>query len=176
MIDWDDLVCREGPAVWRTAYRLVGNQADADECFQETFLAALELASRQPVRNWPALLQRLATTRAIDRVRSRLRRRRHEEIADVASAAENEHDPSERVENEELVEALRWAVAELPERQAEAFCLHEFADWSFEKIAEQLGTTVNATAVLLHRARKKLQELLKMQNRLSAALDQQRPN
>jgi len=176
MTDWDDLVCREGPAVWRTAYRLVGNQADADECFQESFLTAFELSQRQPVRDWSALLQRLATTRAIDRVRNRLRRRRHEERADVASAAGSEHDPADRIENKELVEALRWAVAQLPDRQAEVFCLHEFADWNFEQIAKQLGTTTNAASVLLHRARQKLQELLKMQNRLSAALDQQRPN
>ena len=40
MIDWDELMGREGTAVWRTAYRLVRNEADADECFQETFLAA----------------------------------------------------------------------------------------------------------------------------------------
>ncbi|MGD9634161.1 MAG: RNA polymerase sigma factor [Pirellulales bacterium] len=175
MTDWDDLVCREGPAVWRTAYRLIGNQADADECFQETFLAALELSQRQPVRNWPALLQRLATTRAVDRIRSRMRRRRSEEVADVASAVGSEPDPAEQIESKELVEALRWAVAQLPARQAEAFCLHEFADWSFEQVAEQLGTTVNAATVLLHRARQKLQELLKMQNCLSAALDEQRP-
>jgi RNA polymerase sigma-70 factor (ECF subfamily) len=176
MTDWDDLVCREGPAVWRRAYQLLGNQTDAEECFQETFLAALELSNRQPVHNWPALLQRLATTRAIDRIRSRIRRRQHEEIADVAAAIGNEHDPAEQMEQEELVAALRWAVAQLPERQGEAFWLHEFADWSCEQIAEQLGTTVNATVVLLHRARQKLQELLKMQNRLSAALDRQRRN
>jgi len=47
MIDWDELMRREGSAVWRTACRLLRNQADADECFQETFLAALELSNRQ---------------------------------------------------------------------------------------------------------------------------------
>ena len=86
---------REGSAVWRTAYRLVRNQADADECFQETFLAALEVSNRQPVRNWPALLQRLATSRAIDRVRKRLRRRRREEVADLALAEAAQCDPSQ---------------------------------------------------------------------------------
>jgi RNA polymerase sigma-70 factor, ECF subfamily len=176
MTDWNDLVLREGPAVWRTAYRLVGNRADAEECFQESFLAAFELSQRQSVHNWPALLQRLAASRAIDRVRSKLRRRRFEVAADVALAEDREHDPAQHAENEELVAALRWAVAQLPERQAEAFCLHEFAKRSLEEIAEQLGTSVNATSVLLHRARQKLQQLLTMQNRLSAALNSQRPN
>jgi RNA polymerase sigma-70 factor (ECF subfamily) len=175
MIDWDDLMGREGPAVWRTVYRLVRNQADADECFQETFLAALEVSNRQPVRNWPALLQRLATSRAIDRIRKRLRRRRREEVTDLALAEGDEDDPSENAEAAELAGALRWAIAQLPARQAEVFCLHQLGNWSYQQIADQLGITVNAAGVMLHRTRQKLQELLKMQRRLSVALNQQRP-
>jgi RNA polymerase sigma-70 factor (ECF subfamily) len=175
MIDWDELVEREGSAVWRTAYRLLRNRADADECYQETFLAALEVVNRQPVRNWPALLQRLATNRAIDRVRQRLRRRRREEVADLALAAVDDCDPSQRAEAAELASALRWAIAQLPTRQAEVFCLCEFGEWSHQQIADQLGITVNAVGVLLHRTRQKLQDLLKMQNRLSTALKTQRP-
>jgi len=174
MIDWDDLMRREGPAVWRTAYRVLRSQADADESFQETFLAALEVSSRQPVRNWPALLQRLAASRAIDRLRKRLRRGQHEEIADLAQAASNADDPSQHAEAVELASALRWALAQLPARHAEVFCLHELGDWSSQQIADQFGITANSVGVILHRARQKLQQLLKMQNRLSAALVQQR--
>jgi RNA polymerase sigma-70 factor (ECF subfamily) len=172
MIDWDELMRREGSAVWRTAYRLLRNQADADECFQETFLAALELSNRQPVRNWPALLRRLATSRAIDRVRKRLRRRRWEAFAHVARAEAVQADPSQLAESSELADALRWALAQLPSRQAEVFWLHELGDWSYQQIADELGISVNAVGVILHRTRLKLQELLKMQNRLSSALKQ----
>ena len=42
MIDWEGIVREHRPAVWRTAHRLLGNRADADECFQETFAAAVE--------------------------------------------------------------------------------------------------------------------------------------
>ena len=114
MIDWEELVRREGSALWRTAYRLLRNRADADECFQEVFLAALQVSHRQPVRNWPALLQRLATARAIDRVRKRLRRRPYEEIADLSLAEAAHSDPSQPSEAAELNAALRWALAQLP--------------------------------------------------------------
>ena len=60
MPDWAEIIERDGGAVWRTAYRLLGNRADADECFQEVFLAALEVSRREPVRDWGALLRRLA--------------------------------------------------------------------------------------------------------------------
>ena len=40
MPDWREILSRDGPAAWRTAYRLLGNRADADECFQEACMAA----------------------------------------------------------------------------------------------------------------------------------------
>lgn len=176
MIDWDELIRREGSAVWRTAYRCLRNQADADECFQETFLAALELSNRQSVRNWPALLQRLAISRAIDRLRKRLRRKRREEVIDLGMAEAASADPSQEAERAELSAALRWAVAQLPARQAEVFWLAELSDWNHQQIAEHLGISANSVGVILYRTRQKLQELLKMQSRVSAALRaQQRP-
>jgi RNA polymerase sigma-70 factor (ECF subfamily) len=174
MVDWDDLIRREGSAVWRTVYRLLRNRADADECFQETFLSALEVANRQPVRNWSAVLQRLATSRAIDRIRKRVRRRQYEEVAKLGQLAKAQSDPSQDAEAAELSAALRWAIGQLPARQAEVFCLHELGDWTNQEIAQQLGMTAGAVGVVLHRARQKLQELLKMQHRMSAAIKQQR--
>jgi RNA polymerase sigma-70 factor (ECF subfamily) len=174
MIDWEELMRREGSAVWRTAYRLLRSEVDADECFQETFLAALEVSNRQPVRNWPALMQRLATSRAIDRIRKHLRRRQREEVADLRLLEAAHSDPSQQAQLAELSSALRWAVAQLPERQAEVFCLHELGDWSHQQIADQLGISANSVGVILHRTRQKLQELLKMENRMSAALKTQR--
>src|SRR5437868_505263 len=59
MTDWDQIIRRDGPAVWRTVSRLVGDRADAEECFQEAFVAALELARREPLTSPRALLLRM---------------------------------------------------------------------------------------------------------------------
>lgn len=74
MIDWQTIIEKHGPVVWQTAYRLLGNRADAADCFQETFVCALEFSRRQRIRNFSALLIRLATVRAIDQLRKRLHR------------------------------------------------------------------------------------------------------
>ncbi|MFO0787983.1 MAG: RNA polymerase sigma factor [Pirellulales bacterium] len=163
MIDWEKLISLEGPAVWWAAYRLVRNQADADECFQETFVAALAVAEREAVKNWPALLHRLATHRAIDHLRKRLRRRKREEVADIALAPATDAAPSAHAEAAELAAELRWALAQLPPREAEVFCLHELGDWTYAQIADELSTTANAIGVLLHRTRHKLRQLLDRQ-------------
>ena len=46
MVNWDNIVAQHGPLVWRTAYRLVGCDADAADCYQEAFAAALLISRR----------------------------------------------------------------------------------------------------------------------------------
>jgi RNA polymerase sigma-70 factor, ECF subfamily len=160
MPDWDEILTRDGPAVWRTAYRIVGNRADADECFQEAFLAALEISRRGPVRHWCALLQRLAAARAVDRLRSRLRRGRHESVADWDALGGPAQLPSKSVEDAELSAQLRDAIARIPRKQAAAFCLHALEGWSYREIAQHMDATTDAVGVLVHRARMRLRQLL----------------
>ena len=169
-VDWQALVTRDGPAVWRCAYRLLGHHADAEECFQETFVAAVELSRRQDVpeiRDWRALLLRLATTRALDRLRRRYRRRGRERTAgadewDALSQAVpgRASTPLEDAESAELAAALRDALAELPGRQGEAFCLHHLEGWSYQDVGRHLALSVDGVGVLLYRARARLRELM----------------
>jgi len=175
MIDWDDLLRREGSAVWNTVYRVVGNEADADECFQETFLAALEFSNRESVHNWPALLQRLAAGRAIDRLRKRIRQRKSKRLAEIVQHQAPRSDPAQPVEMAELDNALDCALAQLPRRSAQIFCLHEFDGWSHEQIAGQFGMSANAVRAILHRARHKLQRLLKDKFQISESPAAQQP-
>ena len=157
MPDWEEILRRDGPAVWRTAYRLLGNRSDAEDCFQETFLAAVKVSRREPVRHWRSLLVRLAATRAIDRLR---RRRTAGRGVDWDAVPGRAQSPEQSAEDAELSDRLRDALAGIPGRQAEVFCLHCLEGWSYEEIAAQLGLSANAVGVLLHRARKRLRELL----------------
>ncbi len=160
MPDWQDLMQRDGKAVWQTAYRLLGNRADADECFQEAFLAALEVSRREEVHHWGSLLRRLAAVRAVDRLRQRYRRRAGPQVADWDAMPGPARMPSQVVEDAELGERLRAALARLPSKQAQVFCLHHLEDWSYEETASHLAISVDSVGVLLHRARKRLRHLL----------------
>jgi len=161
MVDWDGIVSRDGPAVWRTLYRLLGNAADVDDCFQETFLAALKVWRREAVVHPQALLHRLATARALDRLRKRYRRNRREggtvewEAIRAGGAL-----PIQVAQAAELSDRLRQALTALPAKQAQAFCLFYLEGWDYQQIAPQIGASVNAVGVLLHRARRRLRELL----------------
>ena len=157
MSDWQQIIKKHGPAVWQTAYRLLGNDADAADCFQETFVSALEVSRSQRVRNFSALLARLATVRAIDQLRRRFRysRRRTDEV-DCTAVESSNPGPLEQVRDRELAGQLRRAVAQLPPQEAEAFCLRYLNDMTYRQIGNELGIKTNAVGVLLHRSRTKL--------------------
>jgi RNA polymerase sigma-70 factor (ECF subfamily) len=161
MTDWDEVVSQHVGIVQCTVYRLVGNHADAWDCIQETFLEAVKIDRREPVRQWPALLRHLATARALDllRVRSRQRNRRSPEV-DTERAMSREPNPSCSAEASELADRLRVAVGKLPRRQAEVFCLSCFEQMTTEEVAEQVGISPAAARMLLCRARRRLEQLL----------------
>jgi RNA polymerase sigma-70 factor (ECF subfamily) len=164
MVDWEDIARRHGPLVWKTVYRLLGGGTDAArECFQDTFLTALDYAKRQEVRNWPGLLQRIATTRALDAIASRrLDRRRHAGTGetDLDRVASTRAGPDVRVELAETMDRFRTALAELPAGQREVFSLRHFSQMSYEEIATETGQSVDTVGVTLHRARGRLREAL----------------
>ena len=114
MPNWQEILSRDGGAVWQTAYRYLGNRADADECFQEAFLAAFELSRRQEVKNWRALLKHLAAARAVDRLRRRRHQARRHQVPDWDSLPDQGPTPSQIAEDAELTERLRTALARLP--------------------------------------------------------------
>ena len=163
MIDWQMIIEEHGSAVWQTAYRLLGNHADAADCFQETFVSALKFCRHQRVRNFSALLTRLTTARAIDQLRRRFRRANFSSaLADSPAAASTSPGPAQAAQQQELTDGLRELLSELPPREAQAFCLRYLNDLSYRQIADELGVTANAAGVMLHRARARLRESFKL--------------
>jgi len=161
MTDWEAVVRENVAAVQRTVYRLVGNHADAWDCIQETFLEAVKIDRRSTVRDWPALLRRVAIARSLDLLRVRIRqRKRSDPGADLARVLGREPDPSGQAEAVELAECLRVALGRIPRRQADVFCLSCFEQMTCEQAAQQLGASPSAVRMLLSRARRRLQRLL----------------
>jgi RNA polymerase sigma-70 factor (ECF subfamily) len=161
MTDWSEIVANHGSIVWRTAHRLLGNDADAADCFQRTFLAAVEFARQRPVRHWPAFLQRLATSRALEQLRVRIRERGRRTMFDGDPLPDpTSRDPLQLAQTCELAERLRVALAEIDPRQSQVFCLTQLEGMSYDDAASELGLTVNHVGVLLNRARSTLKERL----------------
>jgi RNA polymerase sigma-70 factor (ECF subfamily) len=154
--DWDRIVREYGPLVFATAWRILGHAADTEDVVQEVFLQVHQLQQTHPVRHWPGLLRRLAACRALDR----LRQRRGTVSLDGLSLVGPGEGPEAAAAERELVERLRSAIAHLPEREAEVFCLRYFDDLSYHDIADSLHIRTGAVASALHKARLKLEAFL----------------
>ena len=159
VINWQTIIDKYGTKVWQVAYRLLGNHEDASDCFQETFICALEVSKKQHVRNFPALLTRLATARAIDQLRRRFRRSSFSIPQDNWDAVPSANPgPEQRLHEHELASQLRQSIGQLPPQEAEVFCLRYLDGMSYRQIAKALNIKTSAAGVLLHRARAKLRE------------------
>ena len=170
MTDWSQIVYEHGPIAWRTAYRLLNNEADAGDCFQRAFISALELERTEVIRNWPALLKRLATARALECIRRRRRESsRLTALAEGSIIDRKGVGPVKAAEATELAEHLRAALADLDARQAQVFCLACLDGLGYQEIAEQLRVTVNHVGVLLNRARATLRARLQAHRPTPAA-------
>jgi RNA polymerase sigma-70 factor, ECF subfamily len=160
-MDWNHVLEEYSSIVWRTISRLVPETADASDCFQATFISAWQLSRKESIRNWPALLRRLATARALERCRELARNRvRQAEFPDEGVIDKRLSDPADSSETFELQELLRIALADIEPREAEVFCLACLEGLTYREIGRQLGLTVNHVGVLLNRARSQLRPRL----------------
>ncbi|GIW93989.1 MAG: hypothetical protein KatS3mg110_2030 [Pirellulaceae bacterium] len=136
----------------------------ADDVLHEVLAAALRSASMPDggpdTARW---LYRVAVRQAL------LYRRRHSrDRRKVASYAQqcSPGGPTDQVEPlallvaEERRRRVRLALAHLPGRDAELLLLKYVHDWSYQQMANHLGSTPEAIKVRLHRARSKLRQLL----------------
>ena len=160
MTDWQGILDEHGPAVWRTITRLLRDPADAADCMQEALVAAVQVARHKPVVSWRALLIHLATCKAIDAVRRRIRRRARWADVDASRLPGRGPSPDAAAVAGELSDRLVRSLAELPPQWSQAFCLRVLDELSYEQIAAQMETTTSHVGVLLHRARARLRELL----------------
>lgn len=141
--------------MFRAAYRVTGNSADAEDVLQTVFLR-LAKAGAGTIANVESYLHRAAVNAALDLLRAR-RATRSVPIDEAAGVSAR----SSARETPQLREKLRQAVAQLHPTAAEMFALRYFEDTENAEIAQLLGTTPGVVAVTLHRARTRLQELLR---------------
>jgi RNA polymerase sigma factor (sigma-70 family) len=141
-------------AVWRFLVCSVG-AAEADDCFQETFIAALRAYPRlRPDSNLRAWVLTIAHRKALDAHRSRARRALP--VAEPA-AVDGRSAPAPADGRDEQ---LWQAVAELPERQRTAVALRYVGDLPHKDIAEAMGCSVEAARRSLHEGLTKLRKVV----------------
>jgi RNA polymerase sigma factor (sigma-70 family) len=154
----DDLYRQHGGEVYRYAYAVLGNHADAEDVTQTTFLNAYR-SLEQGVRprkpsNW---LLTIASNAIKQRFRQEQARPREVQLDDRLAGSEAADDDSPTVGE------LLAALSKIPPQQRQALVLREFEGRSYTEIGEILSVTTSALETLLFRARRSLAEELEHQ-------------
>jgi RNA polymerase sigma factor (sigma-70 family) len=153
----DDLYRRHRGEVYRYAYAVIGNHADAEDVTQTTFLNAYR-ALEQGVHprmpsNW---LLTIASNAIKQRFREEKARPRQIELDEHIASSESRNDgPS--------IGELLSALSKIPPQQRQAIILREFEGRPYREIADILGATTSALETLLFRARRSLTRELEQQ-------------
>src|SRR6266511_4186881 len=144
------LVERHSRAIFRLAYRMTGNEHDADDVVQETFLRTYrQLARFEERANFGTWVHRIAVNCALDLLRSRGRIDRHyggdpEEAEMSRGAATRDPQPDRLLLSAELRDQVAVAMERLSGNERTAFVLRHFEGMSVEEISTTLGIQVNA--------------------------------
>ena len=156
--------------LFRTAWSILKDRGEAEEAVQSAYVSAFAsldtFEGRSSLSTW---LTRIVLNEALGRVRAQKRRRDQLEGAGVAMMDDyrealmrgsEARPPDVAVAREQMRLLLEQAVAALPETFRTVFVLREVEGLSGEETAEVLDLPVATVKTRLHRARRKLQQIL----------------
>jgi len=156
--------------VYLTLLGILKNEADAEDAAQEAVISSYRYLSSF---RGHAKFSTWLTTIAINEGRKRLRKAKtaaEESIEEQVEGQEGDFTPApltdwrevplEALERKELREALRAAVAELPDIYRHVFILRDLEELNIEETSQAMGISVGVVKVRLHRARIMLQKRL----------------
>jgi RNA polymerase sigma-70 factor (ECF subfamily) len=143
---FDALFSRHARGVRTFLGRMVRDPALADDLTQTTFLSVVRARDRYaPGQRFTGWLFRIASNAARDALSHRRRWQGEAPALDGLEAATvAPSDPA-------LAKRLEAALAELPVEQREAVILHHLLEWTYDEMAEALGTHASTMRVRAHR-------------------------
>ena len=159
---FDELVRRTFVDTFTLARRLTGNEEDGRDVVQDAYLRAWRgIGKFRGEAAFSTWMYRITANAAATHVKRR-RRQQAEPFADDLEPADDREDlqPAAMAESAEALERISLALDELPPKLRSVVVLKDVYDLSHEAIADELGITVAAAKVRLHRGRRKLRDVL----------------
>jgi RNA polymerase sigma-70 factor, ECF subfamily len=167
-----ELVERWKQPVMAFVYRTLPDADEAEDLAQATFVQLWKTAGRyEPNAKFSTFLFTIARNLCLNEIRRRVRH--PADSLDEPASDDDEKQPHRQIEDRrqiaadddtiraELFAKVDEALRDLPEKQRTALVLCREGELSYEEIADVLGTSLQATKSLIHRAREALKARLK---------------
>lgn len=151
---WEEIVRDHSARVYRLAYRLTGNQHDAEDLTQEVFVRVFRSLSTYTPGTFEGWLHRITTNLFLDQVR-RKARIRFDALPDDGGdrLAGREIGPERAFEHHNLDLDIQHALDQLPPQFRAAVVLCDIEGLSYEEIADVLDIKLGTVRSRIHRAR-----------------------
>ncbi|MGC8798250.1 MAG: RNA polymerase sigma factor [candidate division WOR-3 bacterium] len=154
---FEQLVIRYQQPLFAFIYRMVNNQADAEDLCQQAFIRAWEkIASFQQKSSFKTWLFRIGINLALNYRHCT----RHTEPLDEHLPANPDTEPESVFQRRNRKQLVRQALMQLAPDQRTALVLAVYENFSYQEIAGIMGKSVRAVDSLLVRARTRLRTLL----------------
>ena len=163
MPTWSELVQEHADSVYRLAYRLSGNQHDAEDLTQETFMRVFRSLKRYQPGTFEGWLHRITTNLFLDMVRRRAKIRMEALPEDYERVPGTDMTPEEAYNVANLDPALQRALDGLAPDFRVAVVLCDVVGMTYEEIGETLGVKMGTVRSRIHRGRAQLRESLEAQ-------------
>lgn len=160
MPSWDELVRQHADRVYRLAYRLSGNQHDAEDLTQETFIRVFRSVQNYQPGTFEGWLHRITTNLFLDMVRRRGRIRMEALPEDYERVPADEPNPEQIYHDSRLAPDLQAALDSLPPEFRAAVVLCDIEGLSYEEIGATLGVKLGTVRSRIHRGRQALRDYL----------------
>ena len=158
MPSWDELVRQHADRVYRLAYRLSGNQHDAEDLTQETFIRVFRSVQNYQPGTFEGWLHRITTNLFLDMVRRRARIRMEALPEDYDRVPADEPNPEQIYHDSRLGPDLQAALDSLPPEFRAAVVLCDIEGLSYEEIGATLGVKLGTVRSRIHRGRQALRD------------------
>jgi RNA polymerase sigma-70 factor (ECF subfamily) len=158
---WDDVVREHSARVYRLAYRLTGNEHDAEDLTQEVFVRVFRSLSNYTPGTFEGWLHRITTNLFLDLMRRR-QRIRFEALGDDAAERlrGREPSPAQAYEDRYFDDDVQRALDSLAPEYRAAVVLCDIEGLSYEEIAATLGVKMGTVRSRIHRGRAQLRDAL----------------
>ncbi len=169
MPSWAELVAEHADSVYRLAFRLSGNQHDAEDLTQETFMRVFRNLKSYRPGTFEGWLHRITTNLFLDMVRHRSKIRMEELPEDYERVPGTSLTPEQVYTASNLDPALQRSLDELSPDFRVAVVLCDVVGMSYEEIAETLGVKMGTVRSRIHRGRLQLRRSLEAQAEYDSA-------
>ena len=158
------LVERHSRRAFQLAYRITGNEQDAEDVVQESFIRAYRQLGRFEARaHFGTWLHRIVANCSVDLIRTRRARHDHAstDLLDAADQPESDTPNPERLAaSAQIQRTVAAAMSELSPLERAAFTLRHYEGRSIAEIGKTLGLGTSATKHSVFRAVRKLRAAL----------------